>query len=139
MEIIGKLVAEDLDHQPFVWGKQWNGVPICHEIMRNEYWIYTCNNNIKFKTYLGLNCVFFCLPKLPSEQEANTLEWRTVDLLNSLQQYSRMANSDVLRDLSRALAAKKLNAKLLEQLANAYGTAQTKKLVDCAKFVANVD
>lgn len=123
-------ISEFLNNQRFVFGKRWGRVPISHDILRNEYWVY----NLCFsgeKKIDGRFCIFFIFTNLPNEEEENTLEWKTVDLLNNISCYSsHYSFKRTLEELSKSLAQNKFTFGLLTKMAERFGNDSTRFLID---------
>ncbi len=112
---------------PWLFGGSWNGVPIDHNILRSDYWIYTEEYEADHRvhnTYLK----FIKVKKLPTQQDSLLLEWKTIDLLNHLS-LSTTSEEDAMTNLVSALQASTLNRATLLEISNNYGSAETNKLV----------
>jgi len=111
----------------FIVGQDWSGVPISHDILRGEYWIYNekVEDSLKIN---GFTVKFFKLKQLPEEPEVRLLEWRTVDLLNFFN-LATTPEENALSDLVKALKESKLNPSTLSEMSRKYGTPQTKTLI----------
>lgn len=129
MDEIFTLVRLLLPKDRFIIGRNWNGVPISHNILRGDYWIY--NEKIQGRHKIDdYRFQFFKFDQLPNEYEIEMLEWRTVDLLNFID-YST-ASQNVTSDLVNALITSKLNALTLTEMSQKYGTLKTKDLISCS-------
>jgi hypothetical protein len=128
-------IAKDICHsERFVVGKKWGGVPISHDILKNEYWIYNKQTE-GVQEIQGTKCRFFLLSNLPDVEEEKTLEWKTVDLLNNIPQYSnRYSFETTLGDLMAALIRKQLNLQTLVSMARKFGNSSTQRIVETVRL-----
>lgn len=116
-----RIKIEALLTTRFIVGANYWKVPISHDILRNEYVIY--NEEIEGVLVMEGTCyVFRHVEHLPSDKEATTVEWRTVDLLNHIH-YSNTLKSQAVADLARAIKRKSLDIELLASLVDRYGNA----------------
>jgi hypothetical protein len=123
-EFVKKRIQDDR----FIVGMKWSLVPVRHDILRNEYWIY----NLKFSLtefQNGVKYVFFKFAVLPSEDEEKTLEWKTLDLLNNIKYSSKYSFATAVQNLYSAILRNVLDYELLSTLSNRYGNDLSKNIV----------
>ena len=72
---------------------------------------------------------FVKLEQLPTSEEAELLEWRTLDLMNNFF-YSHTTRTDEIVDLTQAICSNKLDIHVLLNLATRYGTQEAKRTLD---------
>lgn len=118
-------IAQIIPDQRYIVGKKWNLCPISHDIFRNEYWIYTEH------VILGISCLFFKFDPLPTQEESDTLEWKTVDLINHIDKYScRYSHKRTVQDIITAVINNQLQFKVLYNMAYKYGVELTKSILE---------
>ena len=126
--IIGYLGTDD-----FVFGKQWSSVPISHDILRIEQWIYsTYGLHTPNKQVLNdRRYVFFKFDIIPDKEERETIEWKTVDLLNNIKTCSGVYGyNKTINDVITAINRKQLDYKMLTELTYKFGNTFTKNLMN---------
>jgi hypothetical protein len=131
-KIIDNLFLGNTENKPneFIIGKQWNAVPISHDILRNEYWIYTLNYE-DLNIIDGLTYRFFRFQTIPTKEESLLLEWKTIDLVNNIKTYSsKYTYRRTKEDIIRAIYNKQLDYYLITSLTKKFGNDFTKNLVD---------
>lgn len=110
-------------------GKQWLQVPVRHDILRSDYWIYNRSFSGK-QVLLGKTCNFYLHLELPSKEDEGTVEWKTIDLLNNIETYSCCYSfQDAVRDVTRAIIEKKLNYDLLTKMVRKFGEDLAKSIL----------
>lgn len=114
----------------FIVGGIYAGVPICHDLMRPQYHVY----NEALEQTMQLNGWFFEFIKvesLPSEEDAKSLEWRAVDLMNNFK-YCKHSVEDEVGDLVRAFRSKALNLDKMKELTSKCGNEDAKQVLEMA-------
>ena len=111
-------------------GRRWFSVPILHDILRSDYWIY--NEKIEGDyNFNGFWVKFFKFNRLPEKEEVELVEWRVIDLMNNFK-YSHTSKEGELMDLVKALGTKKLNLEKFLELAKKYANEETKQMIKLA-------
>lgn len=125
------IIADYIGTNNFVFGKKWDSVPIYHDILRNEHWIYsTCHECETKRLNNGRLYKFWKFDNIPDKDEQEMIEWQTVDLLNNISSYSSVYDYKRTKsDVICGIYDKKLVYKMLTELANKYGTVFTKNLM----------
>jgi hypothetical protein len=128
MSLNKEYIKKYINDERFVLGMKWGRVPISHDILRNEYWIY--NQVITLEgTHDKIKYVFFKFSCLPSVDEEKRLEWKTVDLLNNIKYSSNYSYEATVQDLYYAFLHKKLEYDMLKLFSVRYGNDLAKKVV----------
>lgn len=121
-----RAIVELLDSE-WVAGGSWNDVPMYHDILPIGYLIY--NEKVHKKVFVeGVRFKFVKLDALPSPEEANSVQWKTIDLMN---QYGRCKGGTWLEIycLRKAFLDGKLRKELIIDLASRYGNKATQSVL----------
>jgi len=130
--IVEDNIRQVLKQGRFVVGAQWLDLPVRHDILRNDYWIY--NEEVELDALLNGASFKFIKLQLPDEREAETIEWRVIDLMNNFRQ-SHTTVQEEISDLAAALRTQKLNQHVMIELARKYGTKETKRVLKLALVI----
>lgn len=108
----------------YIVGGKFFRVPIHHDILRDDYWIYNeeLDGNVQMN---GCRLRFVKFEQLPTAEEAQLLEWRTLDLMNNIY-YSHTTRADEIWDLKEAFTSKKLDVHVMLELAEKYGNEEAR-------------
>ena len=124
----GPKACVDTKVTHYVVGGRFYDAPIHHDILRQEYWIY--NQEIEeIMQMSGWTFRFVKFEKLPTTEETELVEWRTLDLMNNFF-YSHTTRMDEISDLVQALCSYKLDIQVMLNLASKYVTAEARRVLD---------
>ena len=122
-----KAIVDGLLGSEWVLGADYFDVPMYHDISANGYLIYNKHRHEDVQIQ-GERFNFVKLDALPSPEEANSVEWRTIDLMNH---YGRCKYGPwmELYCLRQAFCNGELKEDLMTDLASRYGNKETQTLL----------
>lgn len=109
-----------------VFGGKFVGLPLSHNVMPTQCWIYNEDFDGMIQ-YDGCLFRFVKFVTLPTPEEAETLEWRTVDLMNNFG-YSNISIDDEIGQLAQALQSQELQLNTMKEFTSKNGNAETKRV-----------
>jgi hypothetical protein len=123
----------------FLIGRNWKQVPIRNDIVRRKYWVYNTEiNQTVEEDECGVPIFFIKFNSLPSDEVAETLEWRSIDCLHFAKRYSGCCDENANLDLQRSILKRELDMVLLEKCADQYGDEEIIELVKSIRVLYNI-
>jgi hypothetical protein len=107
-------------------------LPIRHDILRDEYWIF--NEIIEGKYKEHWNFRFTKVQILPTLEEQESIEWNVVNLINHFH-YSHTGKEDLFSDIYKFIKNKEVNVETFYNMVEKYGTDATKNNIKVIRTI----